>query len=237
MDMAALKAKGWIGAARGPLPAAAAFPFGLGGIGLHEVAEATYGDFAAVTGFALAAALTAPEKATIWVREDGRAAAHGRVPAAALTAFRSARGPQLEVNVRRTSEALWAIEEAVVSGAAGLVIGEISTADFTATRRLALAAGRHGVAIILLLPWQVEGATAAAVRWRVQSAPSAPNRYDARGLGAPRWRAGLERCRPAPGLVGGAFDIEWNDETLSLSVVSVLAAGATAPQPARRAAG
>ena len=153
---------------------------------------------------------------------------------AALRQMQAVMPQRLNVETRTLAEALWAVEEAVVSGAVSLVIAEVEAADFTATRRLTLASGRYGVPVILMMPQTCEGATAAATRWRIRPRPSAPNRYDPQAPGNPRWRAVLERCRTAPNATGASFDLEWNDETLSLSVVSGLAAGPAAPRPAER---
>ncbi|MBU4162939.1 MAG: hypothetical protein KKF36_02320 [Alphaproteobacteria bacterium] len=224
----------------GPLTAApeapAGFPFGLGAVGLHEVAETAYGDRAAATGFVLAATRPAQAGAWLWVSQTRFADDLGQVPEAALRHMQGQPPPRLSVKVRTLPDALWVIEEAVVSGAVSLVIAEVEAADFTATRRLTLASGRHGVPVILLMPQTREGATAAATRWRIHPRPSAPNRYDPQAPGHPRWRAVLERCRTAPNAAGTVFDLEWNDETLSLGVVSGLAAGPAAPRPVAREA-
>ncbi|MBF4328339.1 hypothetical protein EAY16_24000, partial [Vibrio anguillarum] len=66
--------------------------------------------------------------------------------------------PRLSLTARTLPDALWAVEEAVVSGAVSLVVAEIEAADFTATRRLTLASGRHGVPVVLLMPPTCEGA-------------------------------------------------------------------------------
>ena len=229
MSLDALRAKGLIRPVTAPPVADAGFPFGLGEAGLHEVAEAAYGDRAAMTGFVLAAMQRPAPGAWIWVRQAAIARDCGSVPEAAL-----AGGParlRLTVQARTAREALWATEEAVVSGAASLVIAEVEEADFTSTRRLTLASRQHGVPVVLMLPYSCEGATAAATRWRLSPRPSAPNPYDAHAPGSPRWRAVLERCRGAPSATGQAFDLEWNDETLSLRVAAGLAAGPAAPRP------
>jgi protein ImuA len=215
-----------------PPAGATGFPYGLGKSGLHELAAASYGDAPAMTGFLLAAMRKQTKGAWIWVRQASIVRDMGDVPEAAL-----AGGPaclRLNVQARSVREALWATEEAVLSGAASLVITEIEEADFTATRRLALASSRHGVPVVLMLPYTCEGATAAATRWRVGPRPSSPNHFDKYAPGHPRWRAVLERCRTSPASTGQAFDLEWNDETLSLSVVSGLAAGPAAPRQAVR---
>ena len=209
------------------------FPLGLGQTGLHEVCEANFGDMAALTGFALAAA--APKRGAIaWIVQRRLALDHGALlPAGFCQVCREPR-PIVSIDAGKPGEALWAIEEAVRSAAVGCVIAEIDTMDFTASRRLALASGRYGVPVILLMPYACEGSTAASARWRVSPRPSSPNLFDPRAPGHVRWRAVLERTRRAPHMAGKVFDLELNDETLSLSVVSGLAAYAPAPR-ARRA--
>lgn len=230
MNLATLKAKGIVRPLTAPLPVHASFPFGLGGGGLHEIAEAAHGDFPALTGFALAAAQVR-RGVVLWVSQYVPGRDYGDVPEAALAAFRRPPLQRLCVRTGKLSNALWTVEEAVVSEAVALVVAEIAEADFTATRRLALASGRHGVPVILLMPYQREGATAAMTRWRVKAKPSARNPFDAQAPGYARWCAVLERCRIAPQLAGQAYDLEWNDETLSLSVAAGLAARPAAPRP------
>lgn len=214
----------------------AAFPLGLGARGVHEVCEAAFGDMAALTGFALAAGALRPG-AIAWVMQTRRSLDHGRPFMSGLGAIRQAPPPVLQVEAPKLTDALWAVEEAVCSATVALVVAELEAVDFTASRRLALASGRHGVPVILLLPYTSEGATAAAARWRVSARPSAPNRFDPRAPGFARWRALLERSRLAPHMAGQSFDVELNDETLSLRVVSGLAADAPrARPPASRAA-
>jgi protein ImuA len=230
MDFATLKAKGLVRAVTAPPAAEAEFPFGLGRQGLHEIAEGAYGDRAAATGFLLAAIGETLSGAWVWVRQTSIMLDTGEVPEAALPSVSSRL--RLTVQARNAQTALWAAEEAVVSGAASLVIAEVDRADFTSSRRLTLASTRHGVPVILMLPHDCEGATAAASRWRLTSRPSAPNRHDPQAPGHPRWRAVIERCRTAPSATGQTFDLEWNDETLSLSVAPGLAAGPPAPHTA-----
>lgn len=203
-------------------PAPAAFPLGLGRQGVHEVCETHFGDMAALCGFALSAAQPRPG-AVAWVTQRALGLDHGRVFESGLGGLRRMRPDLLHIRTAKKVEALWAVEEALRSTAVGLVIAEIEPVDFTASRRLTLASSRHGVPAILLLPYSNEGSTAAAARWRVSPRPSAPNRFDPRAPGHPRWRAVLERSRLAPTMAGHVFDLELNDETLSLSVVSGLA--------------
>lgn len=208
-----------------PAVSQAAFPLGLGEQGVHEICEAGFGDMAALTGFALATAGQRPG-AALWVSQRCLKLDHGGLLNAGLSALRRRAMPVVEVRTGKLREALWAVEEAIRCSAVSLVIAEIEGIDFTSSRRLTLASNRHGVPAILLLPYTCEGSTAASARWRVSPRPSSPNRFDPRALGHPRWRAVLERSRAAPQMAGKVFDLETNDETLSLSVVPGLAADA-----------
>ncbi|KJS26693.1 MAG: hypothetical protein VR75_06315 [Hyphomonadaceae bacterium BRH_c29] len=234
MDIATLKARGLIRPVTAAPAQPAAFPYGLGVGGVHEVAGEAYGHWAAATGFILAMVRPTRKGACLWVCQANIRLDTGHVPAASLHQMTGGNGLRLSVVTRKAAEALWAVEEAIVSGAVSHVIAEVEGADFTATRRLALASEKHGVPVTLMLPHTCSGATAAMTRWRIGTRPSAPNRYDPRAPGQARYRALLERCRTAPTAAGQAFDLEWNDETLSLHMVSGMAAGPAAPRPADR---
>ena len=212
--------------------APAEFPLGLGEAGVHEVCEASFGDMASLTGFALAGAR--PRRGAIaWIVQRRLALDHGSFLPAGMGQICRETRPVVSVDVSKLGDALWAIEEAVCSAAVGCVIAEIDAVDFTASRRLALASGRHGVPVILLLPYTCEGSTAASARWRVSPRSSSQNLFDPRAPGHVRWRAVLERTRQAPHMAGKVFDLELNDETLSLSVASRLAAHTPAPRTPR----
>ncbi|MCA8902604.1 MAG: hypothetical protein KDA53_15290 [Hyphomonas sp.] len=232
MSIATLKARGLLRTVQAAPSQPIAFPFGLGERGVHEVAEAAYGDRAAATGFVLTAAQRGRKGVWLWVCQAGIARDLGHVPEAALREMSGGHRPRLSIHTRHGADALWAVEEAVVSGAVAHVVAEVEAADFTATRRLTLASEKHGVPVTLLLPYACDGATAAATRWRLAPRPSAPNPHDPHAPGYPRFRAVLERCRAAPDLAGRTYDLEWNDETLSLGLVSGMAAGPAAPRPA-----
>ncbi|MGF1544094.1 MAG: hypothetical protein ACFB00_06295 [Parvularculaceae bacterium] len=229
--------------------ALAAFPFGLATEGIHEAGEAAFGDRPAAVGFVLAAiaaagaaqkARTPPPanpgansaaKPIVWIAEASAVREHGRVYESGLRALLPAPPPILHVAARKRADALWAVEEAVTARAAGLVIGEVGGVDFTASRRLALAAARCGAPVVLLTPYDHAGASAAAARWRVAASPSAANPYDPRAPGPLRWRVSLERARAAPRLAGSVFDLVFDDETLSLRPSPRLAADPVAPPP------
>lgn len=230
MNLAELKSKGLIGSLNAKPMSDAAFPYGLGTQGLHEVVEEAYGDRAASTGFVLTATKPTRSGALLYISQASTRRNLGYLSEVALQEMMCGHISRLSLVTRNARDALWAVEEAVASGAVSHVIAEVDAADFTATRRLSLASGRHGVPVTLLLPYGSEGATASATRWRLATRPSSPNSYDARALGRARWSANLERCRIAPSAAGQTFDIEWNDETLSLRVVSRMVAGPLAPR-------
>ncbi|MEO0883774.1 MAG: hypothetical protein AAFY34_13740 [Pseudomonadota bacterium] len=202
--------------------------------GIHELAEAQFGDMAAMTGLALAASRALPAGPIFWVSQRGLAREHGSLQQKQIEAFHGRERPCLFVRPRKLIDTLWAVEEAIRSSAVACVFADIAEADFTATRRLALASSRHGVPVVLLMPYTREGATAATARWRVSSVPSAVNPLDARAPGQIRWRAILERSRTVPELAGHVFDLDYTHETLSLNLVSRLA---PRPAPPRSAAG
>ncbi|MDX1292422.1 MAG: hypothetical protein R3265_06410, partial [Hyphomonas sp.] len=163
--------------------------------------------------------------------------AHGRLLLTGCRQVAPDLPASLNITTRKPAEALWATEEAIRSGVAALVIAELEDADFTASRRLALASSRHGTPVILLMPYTRSGSTAASARWRLSPRPSSPNRYDPHAPGALRWKAVLERSRQASHMAGQSFDLELDDETLSLRVVAGLAsdpAPARAPRPENR---
>lgn len=196
-----------------------------GGLALgrwHEaVGEGMEIETAAAAG-AFIAALAAPlatRGAVVWVmrRRDLYA------PGLAGLGFPAER--LIQVRAPSEAEALAALEDAL--GAAGVIaaIGEVEDLDLTASRRLQLACERHG-AIGFVIRRRLFGggktapsmAGAAATRWRIAPAPSQPAPGEP-GLGPPRWRVELERCR---GGRTGAWIMEKSDGPLPLRVVAEL---------------
>lgn len=228
MDLETLKSKGLIRTLKNSRAHEVLFPFGLCERGLHEVAECAHGDMSAVTGFVLAIQQQyGASDCILWVSQKFALMEHGRTLQTGAQFFAAHDSVRLLVEVSRISEALWAIEEGVTSGTISLIVAELMDIDFTATRRLALASERHGVPVVLLLPHDREGATAAQTRWRVESAASSLNIFDPYAPGHTRWHAKIERSRVVT--VGQEFDLEWNDETLSLHLVSGMVDGQAAP--------
>ena len=119
-------------------------------------------------------------------------------------------GPGLSPNssmstARDARDALWAMEEGLRCPALSAVIGEIwgdpAVLDFTATRRLAVAAERRRVPCWLVRPAAARPTSAGrGCAGGSPAAPSLPHAFDPKAPGAPAWDAELFRARGfAPG--------------------------------------
>lgn len=154
----------------------------------------------------------------------------------------------IQVCARDEAEALSVAEDALATAGVAAVFAEVDEVDLTAGRRLQLACERRGGVgfVIRRRPYgggaERAAGSAAATRWRVASAPSAPAAF---GLGAPRWQASLERCRGGrPGAwileASAAFDPsswEETDGTHPLRLVAALGDRQLAPAHPLRLAG
>ncbi|MEO6581221.1 MAG: recA-like protein [Sphingomicrobium sp.] len=138
-----------------------------------------------------------PGKPLLWVQERMAILEAGRVYPPGLDSH-----DLLHVAARDSSSALWAMEEGLRCGALGAVIGELwgdpASLDFTATRRLAVAAERSGVPAWLVRLSGSANLSGARMRWRIASAPSLGHPFDPRAPGAPAWDAELFRARGHP---------------------------------------
>jgi protein ImuA len=147
------------------------------------------------TGFLLARIDTA--KPILWVQERMSVLESGRIHPPGLPSQNV-----IHVEARDAREVLWAMEEGLRCCALSAVIGEIwgdpRALDFTATRRLAVASERSGVAAFLIRLGGHANLSGARMRWRIASAPSLPNDFDPRAPGTPAWNAELFRARASP---------------------------------------
>src|SRR5437899_2846323 len=107
----------------------------------------------------------------------------------------------IQVCARDEAEALSVMEDALATVGVAAVVGEVEACDLTAGRRLQLACEKRGSTGFLIRRRPYGGqarreatGSAAATRWRIASAPSEPPAGEF-GLGAPRFRVELERCR------------------------------------------
>jgi protein ImuA len=146
-------------------------------------------------GFLLAQ--LAADKPMLWVQERMAILESGRVHPPGLPTSNL-----IHVEARDARDALWAMEEGLRCAALSAVIGEIwgdpSALDFTATRRLAVASERSGVAAFLIRLGGHANLSGARMRWRIASAPSLAHDLDPRAPGTPAWDAELFRARGMP---------------------------------------
>ena len=140
-----------------------------------------------------------PTKPVLWVQDRMAILESGRVHPPGLAAQ-----DLIHVEARDARDALWAMEEGLRCAGLSAVIGELwgdpRALDFTATRRLAVAAERSGVACWLVRLGGTANLSGARMRWRIASTPSLAHPLDARAPGASAWDAELFRARGfAPG--------------------------------------
>jgi protein ImuA len=190
---------------------------------LHEVEGQGEGE-APATGF-LAGLLArlSPERPVLWclARPDLYA------PGLLRHGFQTQR--LILARAPNDREILWAMEEGLRSTALAAVIGEVSALSMTASRRLQLAAETSGVTgFVLCREGEIAPASAAVTRWRIATAPGSLQ-SGAPGVGEPRWRVELRRCR---GGVPALWDVEACDATGLVSLSAALA-----DRPARRIVG
>jgi len=153
------------------------------------------------------------------------------------------------VQAPRDSEILWAMEEGLRAPGIAAVVGEVGTLPAVASRRLQLAAERSGITAFLLRRWRDSGQAArernlpnaAVTRWRIVALPSQPPPIPSpargggvgwgSGVGCPRWRVELLRCR---GAEPACWEVEKANATGFVSLASALADRPAAPVPAER---
>ena len=110
----------------------------------------------------------------------------------------------IHVEAKTPEDALFALEEGLKCRDLACVIGEIvgnpRALNFTASRRLSLAAEKHHVALWLVRLEGEADLSSARMRWRVEPVPSPEPRWNADAPGPPSWKAELFRARShAPG--------------------------------------
>ena len=205
---------------------------------LHVVRAAEVGDVPAAHGFALAiaarrgAARSGRRGGLLWVATTMHVREWGLPYAPGLARYGCDPAELLVVEARRAGEAGWALEEALRSGAFALLVGAGLSVDFTASRRLALAAAERATPCLLIDAPEGRGAradaSAASTIWRVASRLSAGDAFDVEAPGHPRWRAELIRSRgSAP---AGPWELDWDEGTHRFALAAAPADRAAAPE-------
>ena len=148
------------------------------------------------------ASFRAGERSVLWVQDAASLRLTGRPYRPGLPG--ALRRRLIHVQVAKPEDALFALEEGVRCRELACVIGEIAgnprALDFTASRRLTLAAEKHGVPLFLVRHDAARDLSSARMRWQARAAPSLSPRWNAEAPGSPSWRAELFRARGhAPG--------------------------------------
>jgi protein ImuA len=171
---------------------------GLGGAQHSEVfASAREASGAAV---ALALAMDGLEfghRSVLWVQDAAALRLGGRPYRPGLP--KPLRHRLIHVAAKTPEDLLFALEEGVRCRDLAFVIGELAgnprALDLTASRRLSLAAEKHGVPLMLVRLDAARDLSSARMRWQMRSAPSPAPRWNAFAPGPPRWHAELFRAR------------------------------------------
>ncbi len=143
---------------------------------------------------------TLDKRAWLWVQDRDTRRRTGRPYRPGLP--RALRHRLIHVATENAQDALFAIEEGLRCRDLAFVIAEIAgnpkALSFTASRRLSLAAERHGVPLWLIRLDAARDLSSARMRWRADAAPSPPPRRNPAAPGIASWKAGLLRARNHP---------------------------------------
>ena len=137
------------------------------------------------------------DRAVLWVQDRATVRLTGRPYRPGLPT--DLRHRLIHVVAEKPEDALFALEEGLRCRELAFVIGELAgnprALDFTASRRLSLAAERHGVPLWLIRLDAARDLSSARMRWEVHSAASPPPRWNPAAPGLPSWHAELFRAR------------------------------------------
>jgi protein ImuA len=192
------------------------FAFGA----LHEVMPEAASDLPAALGFVAALLGRMPQRGSVLLVVSRRGLAEcGRPHGHGLNVLGLDPARVILVEARHEQQALWAMEEALRSGALVAVAGAVGAGlDLKTSQRLQLAARSSGLPLLLLRPAAATGASAAATRWRIGAAQAGRDRF---GLIAGwRWRVRLERCRNGR---PGEWLVEWDHVAHRFSLAAAVA--------------
>ncbi|MFY8195882.1 hypothetical protein [Novosphingobium sp. B1] len=142
------------------------------------------------------AAAAPDQRPFLWVQDKAALRLSGRPYLPGLPA--DLRHRLIHVAAATPEDALFALEEGLRCRDLAFVIGELAgnprALDFTASRRLSLAAEKHGLPLWLVRLDARRDLGAARMRWEVAPAPSPRPRWNGHAPGKPSWRADLFRA-------------------------------------------
>lgn len=221
-----------------PASAAADFVSRLARGRVHEV-YAGNDDAAGAAGFAaaLAVILASPGQTVLWLRTRRAARLGGLLQGNGWAELGGFPGHALMGELPDAMALLRAAVDALRCPAVGAVIvegwGAMRELDLTASRRLALAAEKSGVPLLLLRIEATPVPSAAQTRWQVASAPSRALPANAPGL--PTFDVTLLRQRGGP--CGMAWRLEWDRDRRSFQEAPLSGAVVSLPVDRPAAAG
>ena len=186
---------------------------------VHEIHAACALDMPAALGFLAALMVSFPESGPIYIVTTKSNLASGSLHGHGLKALGLDPRRLTFIEAQKETEAFWAIEETLRSGAAQIVAGIIAQAlDLKKSQRLSLSAREARRPLLLLRPPKAAVASAAETRWRIAAAPA--HRESSGALIGWRWQVMLERCRN--GSVG-EFVLEWSHASHRFGLAAALA--------------
>jgi protein ImuA len=137
------------------------------------------------------------ERSVLWVQDAAAVRLSGRPYRPGLP--EALRRRVIHVAAKTPEDALFALEEGLRCRDLAFVVGEIvgnpRALDFVSSRRLSLAAEKHGVPLWLVRLDAARDLSSARMRWEVRSAPSPHPRWNPAAPGRPSWHAELFRAR------------------------------------------
>ena len=194
---------------------------GIAAAALHDLYAAQDQDASATVAFALGLALSGDAGRPIaWIRAPRSARRSGVIAAEGLVELGADPAMLLLVMPDDDAGVLRAADDVTRHGGAGGVIvelyGRAPGYDLTASRRLAMAAARTGVLVLMVRIDGTAVASAAETRWQVAAAPSV-----ALAAGAPGHPAfDITLLRHRGGIAGFDARLEWNRDERRFKAVS-----------------
>ena len=204
---------------------------------LHELFAASADDAASAAGFAAMLALRAmpPGRALLWLRTDSAERRSGHFHAHGLAELGGDPDAVLLGLAPDDVALLRCAADAARCAGLGVVVAECwgrpRALDLTASRRLALAAEKSGVTLLLLRIDAEATPSAADTRWRVAAAPSQALEANAPGPAALE----VELLRRRAGPAGLRWRVEWDrDQRIFRRIREPALSGAVVSLPSNR---
>lgn len=200
---------------------------------VHELYAAEVEDAAAVAGFAMATVTGMTHQPVLWLRQRRALSSGGSAGVLQASGWGELGGRPGHAILGVLPDAMALLRTAVDAlrcPALGAVViegwGRMRELDLTASRRLALAAEKSGVPLLLLRIDARPGPSAAQTRWQVAAAPS--RALPGHAPGAPSFDIALLRQKAGP--CGLDWRLEWDRDQRSFRQA---VSGAVVPVPVR----